>query len=111
MSTATLKAVRNPIKKTKTKTIGIPKITIEKMEISTNTIITISFLLVTFFIGYLISRVDKIETKIDANKKELETKIEKLQTQVTNVEKQVIEINVNQQIVLETLKNIQNKLK
>ncbi len=102
MSTATLKAMRNPIKKTKT--IGIPKITIEKMEISTNTIITISFLLVTFFIGYLISRVDKIETKIDANKKEL-------QTQINNVEKQVIEIKVNQQIILETLKNIENKLK
>ena len=90
------------------KTITIPRIAFKQIELSTNTLITILFLLLTFFIGYvnttLNSRMDKLDNKIERLQTQMNANNKELQTKITNVEKQIIEIRANQQIILNHIK-------
>ncbi len=70
-------------------------------------VITVFVGIITLFITIGMYLSNKIDTKIE----KLDTKIDKLEIQITNVEKQVIEIKANQQMILKTLKDIQNKIK
>ncbi len=102
------------------KTITIPKIAFKQIELSTNTLITILFLLLTFFIGYvnttlsnrmdrLETKMDKLETKMDTNRQELEAKIdanyEKLNNKIVDIEKQ----NINMKRDVKEILNILQK--
>ncbi len=82
----------------KLKTIKLPKVTMSKKELSTNNIITIWFLLLTFFIGYshttLNNRMNKIENEIGSIKKD-----------IVNIRISIAKIEANQQIILDYIKN------
>ena len=73
-------AIPPTMNKSVRKTITVPKISVEKMDISTNTMIMLTFLLLTFFIGYvhtsLTSRIDLIDSHLSSRMDRMESRME-----------------------------------
>ncbi len=81
--------MESAIKKAKPK--KLPKVAMPKKELSTNTIITIWFLLLTFFVGYSHTTLNNRMTKIEAD--------------IVNIRVSIAKIEANQQIILDYIKN------
>ena len=91
-------AIPPTMNKSVRKTITVPKISVEKMDISTNAMIMLTFLPLTFFIGYvhtnLTNRMDRIENRMD-----------RMESRMDVMQRDISEIKANQLLILNYIKN------